>query len=132
MFADPGPSTEHSDANPRRRSSTFLDGHPLHSQTPALSLVPPSPSVSSEGEHDTSPSDPSVSKTYSSLSLPDNAVRERPRRRYDEIERLYHCSWSGCTKSYGTLNHLNAHIVMQRHGNKRTPAGETHNSFHKY
>ncbi|KAI0253667.1 hypothetical protein BJV78DRAFT_1351550 [Lactifluus subvellereus] len=23
---------------------------------------------------------------------------------------------------YGTLNHLNAHIVMQRHGNKRTPA----------
>ncbi|KAI0251807.1 hypothetical protein BJV78DRAFT_1114471, partial [Lactifluus subvellereus] len=62
------------------------------------------------------------SKTYSFVSLPGNAVRKRPRRRYDEIERLYHCSWTGCTKSYGTLNHLNAHIVMQRHGNKRTPA----------
>ncbi|EIM86892.1 uncharacterized protein STEHIDRAFT_34574, partial [Stereum hirsutum FP-91666 SS1] len=62
------------------------------------------------------------SKTYSFVSLPGNAVKKRPRRRYDEIERLYHCSWPNCTKSYGTLNHLNAHIVMQRHGNKRTPA----------
>ncbi|KAI0272357.1 hypothetical protein BC834DRAFT_781980, partial [Gloeopeniophorella convolvens] len=62
------------------------------------------------------------SKTYSFVSLPGNAVRKRPRRRYDEIERLYNCSWMGCTKSYGTLNHLNAHIVMQRHGSKRTPA----------
>ncbi|KAH9042324.1 hypothetical protein EDB84DRAFT_1559499 [Lactarius hengduanensis] len=86
------------------------------------SLVPIARSVASEEEHDSSPPDPSVSKTYSFVSLPGNAVRKRPRRRYDEIERLYHCSWTGCTKSYGTLNHLNAHIVMQRHGNKRTPA----------
>ncbi|KAI0046203.1 hypothetical protein FA95DRAFT_1452286, partial [Auriscalpium vulgare] len=61
------------------------------------------------------------SKTYSFVSLPGNAVKKRPRRRYDEIERLYDCAWPGCTKSYGTLNHLNAHIVMQRHGGKRTP-----------
>ncbi|KAN0140989.1 hypothetical protein V8E53_001433 [Lactarius tabidus] len=60
-------------------------------------------------------------ETHSSVSLPGNAVRKRPRR-YDEIERLYHCSWEGCTKSYGTLNHLNAHVVMQRHGARRTPA----------
>ncbi|KAH9072326.1 hypothetical protein EDB83DRAFT_2673412 [Lactarius deliciosus] len=86
------------------------------------SLVPIARSAASEEEHDSSPPDPSVSKTYSFVSLPGNAVRKRPRRRYDEIERLYHCSWTGCTKSYGTLNHLNAHIVMQRHGNKRTPA----------
>jgi hypothetical protein len=79
-----------------------------------------------EEEHDASSSDPSVSKTYSFVSLPGNAVRKRPRRRYDEIERLYHCSWSGCTKAYGTLNHLNAHIAMARHGSKRTPAGEIH------
>ncbi|KAI0640778.1 hypothetical protein C8Q79DRAFT_895915, partial [Trametes meyenii] len=61
------------------------------------------------------------SKTYSFVSLPGNAVKKRPRRRYDEIERLYQCSWPGCTKAYGTLNHLNAHVTMQRHGSKRSP-----------
>ncbi|KAN0140984.1 hypothetical protein V8E53_001428 [Lactarius tabidus] len=61
-------------------------------------------------------------KTYAFVSLPGNAIKKRPRRRYDEIERLYHCSWEGCTKSYGTLNHLNAHIAMQGHGKKKTPA----------
>ncbi|KAI0064010.1 hypothetical protein BV25DRAFT_1801188, partial [Artomyces pyxidatus] len=61
-------------------------------------------------------------KTYSFVALPGNAVKKRPRRRYDEIERLYHCAYPNCTKAYGTLNHLNAHIVMQRHGPKRTPA----------
>uniref|UniRef100_V5ETT8 C2H2-type domain-containing protein n=2 Tax=Kalmanozyma brasiliensis (strain GHG001) TaxID=1365824 RepID=V5ETT8_KALBG len=48
--------------------------------------------------------------------------KKRPRRRYDEIERLYPCSWPGCTKSYGTLNHLNAHVAMQKHGPKRAPS----------
>ncbi|ODN81089.1 hypothetical protein L202_03184 [Cryptococcus amylolentus CBS 6039] len=48
--------------------------------------------------------------------------RKRPRRRYEEIERLYHCGWNGCEKSYGTLNHLNAHVMMQKHGEKRLPA----------
>ncbi|PWN50502.1 hypothetical protein IE53DRAFT_92118 [Violaceomyces palustris] len=48
--------------------------------------------------------------------------KKRPRRRYDEIERLYPCNWPGCTKSYGTLNHLNAHVAMQKHGAKRSPA----------
>ncbi|KAI0630522.1 hypothetical protein C8Q77DRAFT_210013 [Trametes polyzona] len=61
------------------------------------------------------------SKTYSFVSLPGNAVKKRPRRRYDEIERLYQCKWPGCTKAYGTLNHLNAHVTMQRHGAKRSP-----------
>ena len=32
------------------------------------------------------------------------------------------CSWPDCTKAYGTLNHLNAHVTMQKHGAKRTPA----------
>lgn len=48
--------------------------------------------------------------------------RKRPRRRFDEIERLYTCKWPGCQKSYGTLNHLNAHVAMQKHGSKRSPA----------
>jgi len=62
-------------------------------------------------------------KTYSFVALPGNAVKKRPRRRYDEIERLYLCSWPDCNKSYGTLNHLNAHVTMQKHGPKRNPNG---------
>ncbi|KAI6164644.1 hypothetical protein EDD17DRAFT_1506596 [Pisolithus thermaeus] len=64
---------------------------------------------------------PPSSKQYSFVSLPGNAVKKRPRRRYDEIERLYRCSWPNCTKAYGTLNHLNAHVTMQKHGQKRSP-----------
>jgi transcription factor CON7 len=116
------------DARPRSAgfvgADSLLPGaaNRLHSPG-SSSLVPIARPVVGEEDHEV-PHDPSVSKTYSFVSLPGNAVRKRPRRRYDEIERLYHCSWAGCTKSYGTLNHLNAHIVMQRHGNKRTPAGE--------
>lgn len=43
----------------------------------------------------------------------------RKRRKYEEIERRYHCGWNGCTKAYGTLNHLNDHVSLQGHGNKR-------------
>ena len=50
--------------------------------------------------------------------------KKRPRRRFDEIERLYTCGWNGCEKAYGTLNHLNAHVAMQKHGIKRLPSGE--------
>lgn len=60
-------------------------------------------------------------KQYSFVALPGNAVKKRPRRRYDEIERLYRCSWPSCSKAYGTLNHLNAHVTMQKHGVKRSP-----------
>lgn len=63
-------------------------------------------------------------KTYSFVALPGNAVKKRPRRRYDEIERLYQCSWPDCSKAYGTLNHLNAHVTMQKHGSKRSPTGK--------
>ncbi|ODV94156.1 hypothetical protein PACTADRAFT_45215, partial [Pachysolen tannophilus NRRL Y-2460] len=43
--------------------------------------------------------------------------KKRPRRKYNEIERLYACK--DCKKAYGTLNHLNAHILTQNHGPKR-------------
>ncbi|KAI9299680.1 hypothetical protein BJ944DRAFT_140197, partial [Cunninghamella echinulata] len=55
------------------------------------------------------------SKVYSFVAIPGMEQKKRPRRRYDEIERLYHCTWPGCKKSYGTLNHLNAHVSMQKH-----------------
>ena len=122
------PFNEHFVAT-RSRSSGVV-GDSLHLETAQSPLdrsfsssVPVArPVVSEEEEDDTVPHDASVSKTYSFVSLPGNAIRKRPRRRYDEIERLYQCSWPDCTKRYGTLNHLNAHIVMQRHGNKRSPS----------
>ncbi|KAI7895909.1 uncharacterized protein EV154DRAFT_412698 [Mucor mucedo] len=64
----------------------------------------------------------SAEKIYSFVAIPGTNQKKRPRRRYDEIERLYHCKWPACTKAYGTLNHLNAHVSMQKHGPKRHPA----------
>jgi len=61
-------------------------------------------------------------KVYSFVALPGINTKKRPRRRYDEIERHYACNFPGCTKSYGTLNHLNAHVQMQKHGPKRHPS----------
>ncbi|KAL1918309.1 uncharacterized protein VTP21DRAFT_2969 [Calcarisporiella thermophila] len=61
-------------------------------------------------------------KQWTFISLPGINMRKRPRRRYEEIERNYCCTWPGCTKAYGTLNHLNAHIHMQGHGEKRHPS----------
>jgi hypothetical protein len=57
----------------------------------------------------------SAEKIYSFVAIPGTNQKKRPRRRYDEIERLYHCNYAGCTKAYGTLNHLNAHVSMQKH-----------------
>ncbi|KAK4518399.1 60S ribosomal protein L10 [Mucor velutinosus] len=69
-----------------------------------------------------SSSSSSAEKQYSFVAIPGTNQKKRPRRRYDEIERLYHCTWPGCSKAYGTLNHLNAHVSMQKHGPKRHPA----------
>lgn len=63
------------------------------------------------------------SKQYNFVATAGSA-HKRPRRRYDEIERLYNCDYPGCTKSYGTLNHLNSHKTMQKHGPRSTPARE--------
>ena len=99
------------------------------SSSAPLSAVPCSPSRSMPQHLQRSLSNPNGGgesidrKTYSFVALPGNAVKKRPRRRYDEIERLYQCSWPDCNKSYGTLNHLNAHVTMQKHGVKRSPNG---------
>ncbi|KAK4152669.1 hypothetical protein C8A00DRAFT_34647 [Chaetomidium leptoderma] len=60
-------------------------------------------------------------QVYSFVPIPGAQQHKRPRRRYEEIERMYKCGWQGCEKAYGTLNHLNAHVTMQAHGSKRTP-----------
>ncbi|ESZ99355.1 hypothetical protein SBOR_0280 [Sclerotinia borealis F-4128] len=62
-----------------------------------------------------------LSQIYSFVPIPGSQQTKRPRRRYEEIDRMYKCGYHGCEKAYGTLNHLNAHVTMQSHGNKRTP-----------
>lgn len=64
-----------------------------------------------------------LSQVYSFVPIPGSQQHKRPRRRFEEIERMYKCGWNGCEKAYGTLNHLNAHVTMQSHGTKRTPEG---------
>ncbi|KAG8907331.1 hypothetical protein FRB99_004578 [Tulasnella sp. 403] len=110
------------DDNPT--SSSALEPSPPQSPQPGSSgSITLQPLYHPHHQYPISPpgADQHTSRTYSFVSLPGNAMRKRPRRRYDEIERLYRCNWDGCTKSYGTLNHLNAHVSMQRHGVKRTP-----------
>ncbi|KAL1407536.1 hypothetical protein Q8F55_006969 [Vanrija albida] len=65
---------------------------------------------------------PSADNELQFVSLAGPAPKKRSRRRYDEIERIYPCEWKGCDKAYGTLNHLNAHVAMQKHGEKRLPS----------
>jgi hypothetical protein len=115
------PFSEHNVAT-QPRSSCVVGVDSLHLETsqtrlysPASSLVLISRPMVEEGHDAVSPS-PSVRETDSLAFRPGNAARKC----------LYHCSWSGCTKSYGTLDYLNAHIIMQRHGSKRTQTGEIH------
>ncbi|KAI8373894.1 hypothetical protein BD560DRAFT_327632 [Blakeslea trispora] len=61
-------------------------------------------------------------KVFSFVSLPGMNQKKRPRRKFHEVERLYQCNYPSCSKAYGTLNHLNAHVSMQRHGPKRQPS----------
>ncbi|KAI9283195.1 hypothetical protein BY458DRAFT_583069 [Sporodiniella umbellata] len=63
-----------------------------------------------------------VPKVFSFVPLPGVQQKKRPRRKYHEVERLYKCHFQNCNKSYGTLNHLNAHVSMQKHGPKRQPS----------
>jgi hypothetical protein len=79
-------------------------GHPVYAHSPA-----------------SAPPQQRPSQVYSFVPIPGAQQHKRPRRRYEEIERMYKCGWNGCEKAYGTLNHLNAHVTMQSHGPKRTP-----------
>ena len=88
-------------------------GHPATSGPPAPAMVSPIQRPPTGGHP--------LSTVYSFVPIPGAQQHKRPRRRYEEIERMYKCGWNGCEKAYGTLNHLNAHVTMQSHGAKRTP-----------
>lgn len=55
---------------------------------------------------------------------PSNLIlrNRRFRRRYHQIYRKYKCLSPGCSKSYGSLNHLNTHIVTKNHGHRMSKA----------
>lgn len=117
-----------------------LSAHPLHTLPSPLAPGPPTISSSQSSTYGTrGPKGPGPKSSASSQNEQDHAsgeskqynfvatggqAQKRPRRRFDEIERLYDCDYPGCTKAYGTLNHLNSHKTMQKHGPKSTPARE--------
>lgn len=94
-------------------SSTFYQSpdmdiyhHQPQPQPPSsTTYYPPSSSLLEQDEH----------RIYSFMPLESVFQQKRPRRKFNEIERLYQCNYYNCTKAYGTLNHLNAHISMQEH-----------------
>ena len=61
-----------------------------------------------------------INGTHPFVALPGNTGETGPSH---EIERLYQCSWQNCTRAYGTLSQLNAHVTMKKHGPKRSPGG---------
>lgn len=61
-------------------------------------------------------------KAYQFIPHETQTLQRRPRRPYEEIDRPYGCN--NCPKAYGTLNHLNTHIKVKKHGDKRLPIGE--------
>ncbi|KAK8164969.1 transcriptional regulator [Phyllosticta citrichinensis] len=101
-------------ARPDWAQYPHMYGHgPVSTGAPAPSMVSPVQRPPGGGHP--------LSTVYSFVPIPGAQQHKRPRRRYEEIERMYKCGWNGCEKAYGTLNHLNAHVTMQSHGQKRTP-----------
>lgn len=60
-------------------------------------------------------------RTSQSLISIDSKIYKRQRKKFDEIDRHYLCNFENCNKAYGTLNHLNTHVMIQNHGPKRMP-----------
>ncbi|KAM3514507.1 hypothetical protein MY11210_001850 [Beauveria gryllotalpidicola] len=102
MYAQPRP--EWGGYTAQHAAPPLTPGHQVYGQSPA-----------------SAPQQQRPSQVYSFVPIPGAQQHKRPRRRYEEIERMYKCGWNGCEKAYGTLNHLNAHVTMQSHGQKRTP-----------
>ena len=98
-FPRPGAPTHPQSGTPLSSSqATPTASHPHDTATARASVsaedAPFTPPMPSDQVHDDPASpDQSSSKTYSFVPLPGNAVKKRPRRRYDEIERLYRCSF---------------------------------------
>jgi hypothetical protein len=125
-------------SSPQMHSIKAENHYILPSPTEALKVKSPSPAPHSSvslpsfseffGNLPPVPSSMPSQSSHSSLPpllLPNKAPSQhpskRPRRKYHQIDRNYSCKFPGCDKSYGALNHLNAHIKSKGHGEKRSP-----------
>lgn len=131
MGMNPTESAGSSTASPIMPSTNALNNYQHLLNTPFMTAAHPvmmAPPRSLHGRRDVADASMQAmverpqQKVYSFVPLPGINTKKRPRRRYDEIERHYACNWPGCSKAYGTLNHLNAHVQMQKHGAKRHPS----------
>ncbi|EMR85294.1 putative con7 regulator protein [Botrytis cinerea BcDW1] len=121
MYSQPRPNW-HGYADPSAPNPNVANhpNHPNVANHPAGMV--PAPYTSASPQAQSLPASAGrPSQIYSFVPIPGSSQQKRPRRRFEEIERMYKCGHQGCEKAYGTLNHLNAHVTMQSHGNKRTP-----------
>lgn len=88
--------------------------------TPSLSLTSTPNLIPNSNS---SSSNPSLSANALHLlnSSSNSLTNKRKRKKHSEIERHYACTFNNCTKAYGTLNHLNTHIMIHKHGPKKSP-----------
>lgn len=68
-----------------------------------------------------SPKSEEVNESGKNTNSEDYTRCRRKRKKAFEVERHYKCNYPFCDKAYGTLNHLNTHILIQKHGKKRLP-----------
>ncbi|KAJ6784398.1 hypothetical protein PWT90_10757 [Aphanocladium album] len=115
----PNPDMAHSYSHPN--SNMYAQPRPEWGSYGQHGGAPMTPGHPVYGQSPSSAPQQRPSQVYSFVPIPGAQQHKRPRRRYEEIERMYKCGWNGCEKAYGTLNHLNAHVTMQSHGQKRTP-----------
>ncbi|GAA5817657.1 hypothetical protein MFLAVUS_011208 [Mucor flavus] len=107
---------------PRSNSQSLDNSSSTFYQRPDVDIYQPQPTSSSSTYYPPSSLlEQDEHRIYSFMPLESVFQQKRPRRKFNEIERLYQCNYYNCTKAYGTLNHLNAHISMQEHGPKRLP-----------
>lgn len=108
------------ESNSRRLPENFT-GYQLPSSSPQ----PISSTVTSILRHEIDRTTHYFNAEYdvSKANHENSRYQKRPRRKADEIERLYSCNWDGCSKAYGTLTHLNTHVGNAKHGPKRERTG---------
>lgn len=102
---------------PRSNSQSLDNSSSTFYQRPDIDIYQPQPTSSSSSTYypPSSLLEQDEHRIYSFMPLESVFQQKRPRRKFNEIERLYQCNYYNCTKAYGTLNHLNAHISMQEH-----------------
>ncbi|GEQ68985.1 hypothetical protein JCM33374_g2655 [Metschnikowia sp. JCM 33374] len=108
--------------------------HPGHMSAVPINTMPYMPPHSVPPTVDGRPSLAQEHRPYSHpMGMPQHAPSPVPgqksrrfRRRYYQIHRKYNCTYPGCTKSYGSLNHLNTHIVTKKHGMRKSKADFKH------